>query len=120
MSYIPVTLNGVIYPKTRMPGDQPKPVVFIGYAWRSDLSVGGGPVEGGGDLPAHPIVPPGGYPHPEHPIVLPPVDPQPPEPPDTGAPDSDGWLKPPPPDGGWAFHAEYGWCYFPKGSGPKK
>ena len=42
MSHVPVTLNGVIYPKNKK--DAPFPATFVGYAWISGLEVGGGPI----------------------------------------------------------------------------
>lgn len=41
-------------------------------------------------------------------IPRPPVDP----------PDNPDFIKPPPPDGGWGWHPEYGWGYFPGTSNP--
>jgi hypothetical protein len=72
--------------------------------------------------PAHPIVLPpylpGGPPvtiwpnpvHPAHPIVIPAPPANPPE-----------GVKPPPEYGGWGYHPDYGWGYFPGGTavGPK-
>jgi hypothetical protein len=117
MAYVPVTINGVAYPKNKK--DPPMPVTIVGYAWVTGLSVGGGPV-----IPPEQLPPPGsgGFPHPDHtlpgdlpspshPIVLPPVDVPPPEiPTDPSVP------KPPPADGGWGWSPVYGWGYFP-GSG---
>jgi len=123
MGTVPITINGVIYPKNRSGSDQPIPATFVGEAWISDLGVGGGPVMpptsgGSPGLPIHPIwgppgisLPPGpGYPPvASHP--LPPIPPMPIEPP------PDGGMKPPPPDGGWGYHPDYGWGYFPGGGG---
>jgi len=96
--------------------------------WGGGMGPGVTPQPPGGGAPpqpTHPIVlppvEPGGPPvtiwpspgHPSHPIVLPPL---PEAPPDTG----EGGGKPPPADGGWGFHPEYGWGYFPVGTpGPK-
>ena len=119
MPAVPVTLNGVIYPKAKHGASKPEAVVFVGSAWltgrRPDIS------------------PPGDQPHPEHPIFLPPgwenpvppdppIDVTPPDPtPPGGTPNEDGFVKPPPANGGWAFHEDNGWGYFPaSGAGPKK
>jgi len=124
MAAVPVTFNGVIYPKGKSGSDKPIPAVFVGYAWKSDVEVGGGPIipppqPGDPPHPAHPIVlpPAEGGPHPEHPIVLPEPPISPPElPPDTSV------VKPPPPEGGWGWSPAYGWGYFPGtgGPGPKR
>lgn len=138
MSAVSVTINGVIYDKQWRTA---RPVVLIGEAFLTGLEVGGGPsppqapVDPGYGIsierPAHPIAPGGGLPvdpgygipitgrpshpiyypglRPEHPIVIPPPPEQPPT--DPGTP------KPPPADGGWGWHPEYGWGYFPGGGG---
>jgi len=114
MAAVPVTINGVAYPKNKK--DPPFPVTIVGYAWLTGVA------------PAHPIVIPPGTP--ENPIVLPPDDAHPehpivlPEPPVEVPPDipSDpSIVKPPPPEGGWGWSPEYGWGYFPGsgGAGPK-
>lgn len=98
MSVVPVVFDGVMYPKGKAAGDKPVPCTFVGNAYRSDLSVGGGPIipdkppeTGGGGRPTFPIWgPPGsdfpglpGYPpvagHPL-PDPPPPVDPDNPQP----------------------------------------
>jgi hypothetical protein len=74
-------------------------------------------------LPTHPIVlppyQPGGPPvtiwpspgNPSHPIVIPPPPPPP----------TEGGKPPPEGEGGWGYHPDYGWGYFPVGTpGPKK
>jgi hypothetical protein len=130
MATVPVTLNGVLFPKGRSANDQPIPCTFVGEAWYTDLGVGGGPIippPGSGQppgFPAHPIVPPGGYPHPEHPIVLPPpIDP--PIPPDqlpSPVPPS-SVIKEPPATGGWGLYSDSNgaiyWGYTPGVAGPK-
>jgi hypothetical protein len=101
----------------------------------------GGPPPGiwGGAPPYPDIGGPGPQPHPEHPIVLPPVEPggppvqiwpspgHPAHPivlpdPPPNPPDEDGFVKPPPTGGGWAYHEDYGWLFQPAGqaSSPKK
>lgn len=101
----------------------------------------GGPPPGiwGGAPPYVDIGGPGPQPRPEHPIVLPPVEPggppveiwpspgHPAHPivlpdPPVNPPDEDGFIKPPPPGGGWSYHEDYGWMYSPGGqaAGPKK
>lgn len=113
MAAAPITLNGVWYPKGKGAGDQPEPGYFVGVAWNPNLSVGGGPVIPPDVAPQPPT--------PEHPIVLPPVTDPPPDLPPIGTqPDGDGFLKPPPPGGGWSFHKDYGWLYKPSGAGPKR
>src|SRR5215831_15624168 len=103
MAEVPVTINGVIYPKAKGGTMRPTPVTIVGSAWVTGLGVGGGP-----------IVPPDQPPpvdgnHPAHPIVLPPTDPVvPPE-----IPQDPTVVKPPPPEGGWGWSPQYGWGYFP-------
>jgi hypothetical protein len=123
MGAVPVTINGVMYPKGKAADDDPVPCTIVGYAWVTGLGVGGGPVipppkPGDPPRPAHPIVLPPVDAHPEHPIVLP----EPPEvvPPDPPTVPSE--PKPPPPGGGWGWSPDYGWGYFPGtgGAGPKR
>jgi hypothetical protein len=103
MAAVPVTLNGVLYPKGRHAGDKPVPAVFIGSAWITGLAPGGGP-----EFP---------------PEWGPPVDPPPIDKP---PPDIDGpppmAVKPPPPGGGWGYAPNAGWGYFPAQGepGPKR
>lgn len=129
MAAVEVTITGLLYDKLARTTQN---VVLIGEASLTGLGVGGGPIypkppvgiwpnppEGIAPHPEHPIAPggpppqvwpgPGPLPHPEHPIVLPdpPVDIPP------GEPDGDGFIKNPPPGGGWAYHAKYGWMYDP-------
>ena|SRR6516164_1537885 len=132
MAAVPVTINGVMYPKGKSADDEPVPCTIVGYAWVTGLGIGGGPVAPGAPpgQPAHPIVLPPNMP--AHPIVLPPAPPGVPthpivlpDPPEVSPPDppSDpGMVKPPPPGGGWGWSPEYGWGYFPGtgGPGPKK
>jgi hypothetical protein len=112
MATVAITLNGVLYPKTKTADDQPIPVTFVGEAWYTGLGVGGGPIlppSGGAPVfPAHPIVPPGGYPpeggqppHIEHPIVLPPE--QPPELPPGTPPNS---VVKEAPIRGWGYYTD--------------
>jgi len=94
MAEVPVTINGVLYPKGRSGTDAPVPCTIIGSAWITGLGVGGGPivppdqppVGGPPGTPIFPIwgppgieLPPGsGYPpvagHPLPPIEAPPPD----------------------------------------------
>ena len=92
MAAVPVTLNGVLYPKGRSADDKPTPCVCMGSAWITGLAVGGGPI----------------FPPEWGPPVDPPIDVPPPvfDPPPTMA-------KPPPPDGGWGYAPQAGWGYFP-------
>jgi hypothetical protein len=114
MAVVPVTINGVAYPKNKK--DPPFAVTIVGYAWVTGLTVGGGPVvppDPNAPHPSHPVALPGdpwwgADLTPEHPIVLPPVDVSPPEVPTTPTE-----PKPPPPDGGWGWSPTYGWGYFP-------
>jgi hypothetical protein len=100
MATVPVTINGVIFPKGRSADDRPIPCTIVGEAWVSDLSVGGGPVfpppQPGGGVPIHPIWGPPGIDLPPGP-GFPPVagHPLPPIPPDQIPPD----LPPVPPPG---------------------
>jgi hypothetical protein len=104
MGYVPVTINGVAYPKNKK--DPPMAVTIVGQAWVTGLSVGGGPA-----------TPP---PHPDHTLppyvdnTLPPIDNPPPE-----IPTTPSEPKPPPPEGGWGWSPDYGWGYFPGNSGPQ-
>lgn len=103
MAHVPVTINGIAYPKNKK--DPPMPVTIVGYAWITGLKPDQGPISDA---------------HPEHPIVLPPVDNPPPETP------LDKLVtmvaKEPPPDGGWGWFPEYGWVYSPGkgGAQPKR
>lgn len=118
MAAVEITISGVLYDKYNRTQQN---VVLIGEATLTGLSVGGGPIippgqPGGGGLhPSHPIALPGdpwwGDPHPAHPIVLPPNI-TPPDP-----PQNPSEPKPPPADGGWGWHPEYGWGYFPMQGG---
>lgn len=83
---VPVTINGVCYPKAKRADFKPFACTIVGQAWVTGLGVGGGPI----------IPEPG-----EPPIDVPPPDMIPSEP------------KPPPPNGGWGWSPEYGWGYFP-------
>jgi len=133
MAVVPVTINGVAFPKNKK--DPPFPVTIVGYAWITGL---------------HPDQsPPGSQPHPEHPIVIVPPenpgdppqiwgpnDPRPTPPihlppegeipplPDEGPLDKLLTLvaKEPPAEGGWGWFPEYGWVYSPgEGqAGPKR
>jgi hypothetical protein len=106
MAAVPLIFGGVFYPKNKM--DKPEPGTFIGNAYISGLTVGGGPIEPPPDInPDPPLVIWGGPfdppPHPEHPIAWPPgnVTPIPPVPP-----------KVEPPHEGWNWSAaKSGWYY---------
>lgn len=117
MAAVEVTISGLLYDKLNRTTQN---VVLIGEAMLTGLGVGGGPIipPGGGQppspgVPTHPIMLPGmpgwGDPHPAHPISLP----QPP----TEPPSNPSEPKPPPPGGGWGWHPEYGWGYFPMQGG---
>lgn len=139
MAEVPVTMNGVLYD---LYGRTTQRVVFIGDASLTGLSVGGGPIMppsgggqppgiwGGGNVPMPtPPIPiyPGGTPNP--PGIWGPTDPRPgvgpiipPEQPPEGPTDDNGFVKPPPGDGGWSYHETYGWGYYPgaTAAGPKR
>lgn len=106
MASVPVTICAMVYPKNK--SDPPYPATLVGFAWVTGLSVGGGPMPGGGDQ----IWGGGNEPFPTPPIHIPPEKPTPPE-----LPSDPGTPKPPPPDGGWGWHPDYGWGYFPGGGG---
>ena len=132
MAAVEVTISGVLYDKQSR---TTRPVVIIGEASLTGLGVGGGPIQppdqGEGPpgiwgptdpRPSHPIAgipgfpgynPPGIWgpndPRPTPPIHIPPMPPDP--------PDNVEEPKPPPEDGGWGWHPEYGWGYFPMGGG---
>lgn len=142
MAEVLVQISGVLYDKLAR---TERPVLLQGMASLVGLGVGGGPVlppEGGGGsppgiwggpidpYPGHPLPqPPGGGgrppgiwggpidPYPGHPLPEPPGGGVPPE----GPPDSDGFIKPPPEGGGWAYHEKYAWMYDPPAgaAGPK-
>jgi len=115
MAAVPVIINGVLMPKARGAGDKAVPAVFLGYASRADVSVGGGPMPGGpGDA------------HPEHPIVIPDPPPEiPVDPPSQPEPGLAVVIKPAPETGGWGLAAKEGalqWFFTPgaTGAGPKR
>lgn len=136
MSAVEVIVSGVLYDKLSRTA---RPVVLIGEASLQNVGIGGGPI-----IPSEPPLGiwgptdprpgwglPGDQPRPEHPIFYPPGiwgpnDPRP-TPPihippmPTEPPEDPGMVKPPPADGGWGWHPEYGWGYFPgpNNSGPK-
>lgn len=132
MAAIPVVLNGTFTSDTGTTTG-----VFIGQLAYSDRGVGGGPVPPEGPVdpgygkpgpvdpgygipgPPYPGKPPGDLgAHPEHPIYYP----EPPtEPPPEGPVGSDGFIKSPPPGGGWGYHPQYAWMYDPgpEQAGPK-
>lgn len=137
MAEVLVQISGVLYDKLSR---TERPVLLQGAASLLGLGVGGGPVippEGGGGLPDHiwgggnvpmptppianvpgapgyrpPGSPPGIWggpidPYPGHPL------PEPPQTPPEGPPDENGFIKPPPEGGGWAYHEKYAWMYDP-------
>jgi len=112
MSAVPVIINGVLMPKTKGSGDQPKPCVLLGALTIQGLEVSGGPI-----IPETP--PSGGDAHPEHPIVIPDPPPSQPE------PGLAVVIKPAPTTGGWGLAAKdqkLQWFFVPaqSGAGPKK
>lgn len=131
MAAVEVTITGMLYDRVNRTTQN---VVLVGEASLTNVGVGGGPV-----IPPEGEKPPGIWPspgHPTHPIVpggrppgfWGPTDPRPgwglPEPPTeppTTPPDGNGFVKPPPEDGGWSYHQTYGWGYYPAAgaAGPK-
>ena len=117
MAAVPITLVGMATDESGASHN----ITFVGMASLTGLSVGGGPARPplgfwGGRPPEYPDIggpgpqpPTGGGEHPSHPIELPPPQIPPPE----GPPDENGFIKPPPQDGGWAYHSEYGWGMYP-------
>ena len=57
-------------------------------------------------------------PNPGYPPVAGHPLPDPPQQPPTGTPDEDGFIKPPPPNGGWGYHEDLGWLWSPGTSNP--
>lgn len=99
MAAVPITINGVMYPKTKEAGAKPVPCTFVGYAWITGLR------------PDHGL--------PETPPTEPPVTEPPPE--STLDQMFTMVLKEAPASGGWGFYPEQGgWLYRPSGAGPKK
>lgn len=130
MAAVEVTISGVLYDKHRRTMQN---VVLIGEASLTGVGIGGGPLPGGGGSgdahPEHPIYSPPGIwgptdPRPNNPISgipgLPGYTPPPITPPE-GPPDGNGFIKPPPAEGGWAYHQTYAWMYDPPAgsAGPK-
>jgi hypothetical protein len=107
MSVVPVTINGIAYPKNKK--DPPFPVTIVGQAWISGLKPGGGPAPGGPPLEIWGDI--GDYIDAGLPLPQPP--PTQPDPPVD---------KPPPANGGWGWSSDFGWFYVPgSGSaGPRK
>lgn len=119
MAVVPITINGVAYPKNKK--DPPYPVTIVGYAWITGLHPDQSP-PADQPHPEHPIViiPPTdpedppiiwgpNDPRPTHPIVLPPTDEAPP---DTPLDQLFTMVaKEPPASGGWGWFPEYGWVY---------
>src|SRR5262245_43506944 len=135
MAAVPVTLVGMTYASAGgAPPKMPVETTFVGLAFLSDVGPGGGPAVplpgqppgmwGPNDpRPTPPIYVPGQPPGmwgPGDPRPTPPIAPggPPPEIPE-GSPDDDGFIKAPPPTGGWCYHVEYGWLYSPPGGGGK-
>lgn len=130
MASVPVTLVGVAY--TDKTGNPPTPVTIVAELYMTGLGVGGGPIVPPGQPPG--IWGGGNVPMPTPPIhlgpggdiggppgigggpIIPPTEPP------TNPPDDNGFVKPPPEGGGWAYHEEYGWLYSPGGAaaGPKR
>lgn len=112
MAAIKATFNGVIidlYGRV-ISG----PVKIVGELMYSDRGVGGGPLPGGPGDGGGGGDPPGIWggpidPYPDHGLPVP----QPPIKPPEGPADDNGFIKPPPAEGGWAYHQTYGWMYDP-------
>jgi hypothetical protein len=124
MAAIPITIVGTLTGKSTKEGEASatEQVMIVGIASLTDLQVGGGPMAPG--QPTHPIYYPpgiwggGNVPMPTPPISgipgLPGYEP----PPDISQPPPEG-AKPPPAGGGWGYHPDYGWGYFPAGGKPQ-
>lgn len=113
MAAVEVTISGVLYDKVAR---TTQPVVIIGEASLTGLGIGGGPI-----YPPGSCNPPGIWgptdPRPTPPIpIYPGGTPDPPGIP-TEPPPNPETPKPPPPGGGWGWHPEYGWGYFPMQGG---
>lgn len=114
MGSVPVTIDGVLMPKMRSAGDQPKPAVFYGQLSITGLGVGGGPVI----PPGAPEVPPAQPGAPTFPIWGPPgmeLPDVPGYPPVAGHPLPTPPVIDPPPDTSKPplfipiWHPDYGW-----------
>lgn len=110
MSVVPITINGVAYPKNKK--DPPYPVTIVGYAWITGLKPDNSPpvVVLPPEQPGEPPIIWGpNDPRPTPPIVIPPTDEAPPDHP------LEEMLtlvaKEPPKEGGWGWFPEYGWVY---------
>ena len=125
MAQVPVSMQVVIYPRDK--SVKPYPATVVGYAWLSNVGVGGAPMPGGPDAPPagagphpeHPIYPGAS---PEHPIVLPPVDQPPPVDTGGGGASITITVKQAPASGGWGVNTDEGWYWTPGPgqAGPKK
>jgi hypothetical protein len=102
MVAVPVTINGIAYPKNKK--DPPYPVTIVGMAWITGLHADAKPptagnppltIWGGGGIGDYVDA---GLPVPQPPPAMPTTPSEP---------------KPPPPDGGWGWSPDYGWGYFP-------
>lgn len=140
MAAVAIEISGVLYNKVKRTTE---PVLIRGMASIIGLEVGGGPI-----IPPSPGDPPGIWggpidPYPDHGLPQPrppgdgiwgPNDPRPTppianvpglppttDPPPEGPADDNGFIKPPPPQGGWAYHEQYSWGYYPAPgqAGPK-
>jgi hypothetical protein len=110
MSVVPVTINGIAYPKNKK--DPPFPVTIVGQAWISGLKPSTGPVPPGAPPPLEIWGDLGEYIDAGFPVPQPPPS----------TPDNPEVPKPVPPGGGWAWSPDFGWIYVPGSSapGPKK
>lgn len=121
MAEVEVTINGVLFDKTKM--NQPLPVVLVGSAYLTNVGIGGGPIIPGQQPPGiwgpndprpQPPIPiyPGGTPNPPGiwgpndprptpPIFIPPNVPPDMQPPTTPPPGSVTPVPPPEGSGGW-------------------
>lgn len=116
MAAVNITISGVICDKY---GRTITPCTIVGDATITGLGVGGGPMppgEGGGSPPLG-IWGGANEPFPTPPIANVPGLPPTIDPPPVNPPDNPTEGKPPPPGGGWGWHPEYGWGYFPMGGG---
>src|SRR5262245_18156796 len=139
MAEVPVTINGVLFPKRRRGDEPPVPVTLIGSLWLTGVGIWGEPIippaqppsSAPSGIPTFPLAGYPDFPYPGQPIYRPgypggapppSFPPRPEEPPSPEPPPINVAIKPPPDEGGWGWIAPYGWGYFPPAgtAGPKR